>query len=57
MSAIFILIGASLTIATGFLVAFIRSSKAGQFDDSVTPAVRILFENETVQKKENKTRK
>lgn len=47
MSAIFILIGASLLVACGFLVAFIRAVKNGQYDDSYTPSVRMLFDDET----------
>ncbi len=45
MSAIFILIGASLLVATGFLVAFIWSVKNGQYEDDYTPSVRILFDD------------
>ena len=45
MSAIFILIIASLLVALGFLVAFIWSVKSGQYDDDYTPSVRILFED------------
>ncbi len=37
-----ILIGMSLLVAVGFLVAFIRSTKAGDFEDMVTPSVRML---------------
>jgi len=50
MSAIFILIGASLFIAIGFLLAFIWAVKSKQYDDDYTPSIRILFDN----KKENK---
>lgn len=50
MSVLFILIGVSLLIAGGFLFAFIRSVKSGQFEDSYTPGVRILFDNETKSK-------
>ncbi len=49
MSVIFILILASLTIAVGFLVAFIWSVKTNQFEDDYTPSIRILFENEVKQ--------
>ncbi len=56
MSAIFILIGASLIVAIGFLLAFIWSVKNGQYEDDYTPSVRMLFDN-SYQKKstENKT--
>ena len=45
MSAFFILISASLLIAVGFLIAFIYSAKNGQFDDSYTPSIRMLFDD------------
>ncbi|MFM2225391.1 MAG: hypothetical protein RJA07_1593 [Bacteroidota bacterium] len=46
MSAIFLLIGASILVAGGFLVAFLWSVKNGQYDDDYTPSVRMLFDNE-----------
>lgn len=46
MSTIIILIGASLLVAIGFLVAFIVSVKSGQFDDDYTPSVRMLYDDE-----------
>jgi cbb3-type cytochrome oxidase maturation protein len=46
MSVLFILIGASITVALGFLIAFIWSVKSGQYDDDYTPAVRMLFDSE-----------
>jgi len=49
MSAIFIMLGASLLIAVGFLLAFLWSVKNGQFEDDVTPSIRMLFDNTTKQ--------
>lgn len=49
MSVIIILIGFSLLVATGFLIAFIWASKSGQYDDDYTPSVRILFDDEPKQ--------
>lgn len=49
MGVIVILIGFSLTVATGFLVAFLWASKSGQYDDDYTPSVRILFDDEPKQ--------
>lgn len=46
MSALFLLIGISLLVATGFLIAFIWSVKHGQYDDDYTPSVRILLDEE-----------
>ena len=56
MDVIFILIGASILLAGGFLVAFIISSRRGQFNDTYTPSVRMLFDegtSETDNKKNN----
>ena len=49
MIIIIILISISLTIAIFFLVTFIWGMKSGQFDDTVGPSVRMLFE----EKKKN----
>ena len=61
MSAIFIMIGASLLLAIGFLIAFIWSVRSNQYEDDYTPSVRMLFENttiqETKQESNNKTKK
>ncbi len=46
MSAIYILIAAGLVIAGGFLVVFLWAVKSGQFDDDLTPSIRILFDDE-----------
>ena len=45
MSALFILIFASLIVALGFLVAFVWSVKKGHYDDDVTPSIRILLDD------------
>lgn len=45
MSALVVLIAASLILASGFLFAFIRATKKGQYEDMYTPSVRILFED------------
>jgi cbb3-type cytochrome oxidase maturation protein len=50
MSALYILIGASLTVAVGFLVAFLWAVKKGQYDDDYTPSVRMLFDDELKEK-------
>ena len=46
MSVIVILIGFSLVVALGFLLAFLWAVRSGQYDDDVSPAVRILYDNE-----------
>ena len=44
---IVLLIGISLVVAVGFLIAFIIAVKKGQYKDTHTPAIRVLFDNET----------
>lgn len=46
MSALFVLIGISLLVAIGFLIAFIWSVKKGQYEDEYTPAIRMLLDDE-----------
>jgi cbb3-type cytochrome oxidase maturation protein len=50
MMVMFLLIGVSLMVAGGFLLAFIYSVKNGQYDDTHTPAIRMLFDNDVPQK-------
>ena len=47
------LIGFSLFVAIGFLVAFLWSVKSGQYSDTYTPSVRMLFEDEKSKKENN----
>ena len=44
MDIIYLLIGCSITIAGIFLVGFLWSIRSGQYDDTYTPSVRMLFE-------------
>ena len=53
MEVIFILIEISLILAVTFLILFFRAMKDGQFDDSYTPSVRILFENQPKKSKKD----
>ena len=46
MEILYIMIGLSLLMAIGFLVAFVWSIKTGQQEDLITPAMRILQEDE-----------
>jgi len=50
MSVIYVLLAISIAVAVVFFVAFIISVKNGQYDDSYTPSVRMLFEDEIVTK-------
>lgn len=49
MSIIFILIGISLLVALVFLGAFLWSVRSGQYDDTYTPSVRMLFDEEEAE--------
>ena len=51
MSVIFILILISMVVAGGFLALFIWATRSGQFDDTYTPAIRMLFEDRKKKKK------
>ena len=44
MSVMYLLILASLTVAIGFLIAFLWAVRSGQFEDKYTPKVRILLD-------------
>ncbi len=55
MSVIYLLLTLSVLVALVFFVAFIASVKSGQYDDSYTPSVRILFEDELVKDNEKLT--
>lgn len=61
MSVIFILIIIGVVVAGGFLVAFIWAVKSGQYEDSYSPSVRVLFDDyvkkEETSNNNNKTKK
>jgi cbb3-type cytochrome oxidase maturation protein len=47
MTIIILLIGISLTIAVIFLGVFFWNMKTGQYDDTYTPSVRMLFDDKS----------
>lgn len=55
MSVIYILLTVSIVVAIIFFVAFIVAVRNGQFDDSYTPSVRMLFEDELVKEQPKST--
>ena len=55
MSVIYVLLTISIIVAVVFFIAFILAVKSGQFDDSYTPSVRMLFEDELVKEKPKKS--
>lgn len=65
MEVVYMLITISIVVALLFFFLFVTAVRKGQYDDSHTPAVRMLFEDELVVdeekekvvKEENKTNK
>ncbi|WP_405606645.1 cbb3-type cytochrome oxidase assembly protein CcoS [Polaribacter sp. Asnod1-A03] len=55
MSVIYLLLTISIIVAILFFIAFIYSVKKGQYDDSYTPSVRMLFDDELVIDKQEKS--
>lgn len=51
MNIIYMLLAISVVIAIGFFIAFIKSVHHGQYDDTYTPSVRMLFDDELVTPK------
>lgn len=49
MSVIILLIIFSVIVATAFLIAFIWAVRSGQFDDTKSPSVRMLFDDPDVK--------
>ncbi len=49
MNILYLLIGVSLLAAGVFLGLFFWAVKSGQYDDTYTPSVRILFEDDEVE--------
>jgi cbb3-type cytochrome oxidase maturation protein len=54
MNIMFLLIGVSFLVAFVFLVLFIWAVKSGQYDDTFTPSIRILFDDDLESTIENK---
>lgn len=52
MSVVFILVFAAIIMASAFLIAFIWAVRNGQFDDTYTPSVRILFDDPEIKQDE-----
>ena len=50
MSVIYMLLAISILVALIFFIAFVISVRKGQYDDSYTPSVRMLFDDEVRQK-------
>lgn len=57
MGIITLLISISISIALVFLGIFIWSLRSGQFDDTTTPAMRMIFEDPKPRQDENREKK
>jgi len=55
MSVILILIIIGVLVAGGFLAGFIWAVKSGQYDDTQSPAVRMLFDDTIPEEKKKRT--
>ncbi len=53
MSVLFILVIIGIIVASVFLIAFIWAVRSGQFDDSYTPSIRILFDEEEISEEKD----
>ena len=53
MNIVFFMIIVSLFVAIIFFILFLKSVKSGQYDDLYTPSVRMLFEDEFIEKKDD----
>ena len=52
MIVIFLLIPLSVVIAASFLAAFIWAVRSGQYEDTCTPAMRLLLEERPIRRAE-----
>jgi cbb3-type cytochrome oxidase maturation protein len=53
MSVIYLLIPISILLAVIFFAAFVKAVRKGQFEDTYTPSVRMLFDDELKTKDQN----
>ncbi len=54
MAVIIVLIIVSVVVAAGFLAAFLWAVRSGQYDDTVSPSVRMLFDEKKPKKNKKK---
>jgi cbb3-type cytochrome oxidase maturation protein len=53
MSVVIFLIILGILVAGGFLAGFIWAVRSGQYDDTESPAIRMLFDESKPVKKKN----
>ena len=54
MSALYLMVGFSLLVALCFLLAFFWALRSGQYADTTTPALRVLFDSSAQQGQQEK---
>ena len=54
MNVLPLLLGASLVLGVGFLVAFVWAVRSGQFDDTTTPAFRPFYDEDSKSEEKRK---
>jgi cbb3-type cytochrome oxidase maturation protein len=57
MEVVYITIGVSIIVAVFFFIVFLKAVKSGQYDDTYTPSIRMLFDDELVKHKKEQTTK
>ena len=56
MTVIIVLIIVSIVVAGGFLAAFLWAVRSGQYDDTYSPSVRMLFDDKKSKSVKNHTK-
>ena len=56
MDVVVVLVCAALLVTGAFLIALIWAVKSGQFEDTYTPSLRVLLDNETDEGNNGKNR-
>jgi cbb3-type cytochrome oxidase maturation protein len=56
MNVVIILILASLAVAMAFLLGFIWAVRSGQYEDTLTPSMRVLTEESQSQPSESNSK-
>jgi cbb3-type cytochrome oxidase maturation protein len=55
MEVIYLTIGVTIAVALVFFIVFLMSVKSGQYEDTYTPSVRMLFDDELVDNEKKPT--
>lgn len=55
MEVVYITIGVSVLVAVFFFLVFLKTVKSGQYEDTYTPSVRMLFDDELVVQEDKET--